>query len=78
MTDYKRALVVGAGPSLKANLEDFQRLGDFDGVVIATDASIQHLLKRDIILCSQCLTSLSAQLGEPARLFLGAKIAFTT
>jgi hypothetical protein len=44
-----RILVVGAGPSLKQNLDDLERLGPFDGTIIATDASIQHLLGRGII-----------------------------
>jgi len=44
-----RVLICGAGPSLRENIEDLVRLGPFDGIVIATDASIQHLLKRDII-----------------------------
>lgn len=43
-----RCLIIGAGPSLKKNLDEFQRLGDFEGTVIATDASIQHLLGRGI------------------------------
>lgn len=49
MESYNRALVVGAGPSLKSNLDDFQRLGDFDGLVIATDAAIQHMLGRGLV-----------------------------
>lgn len=54
-----RILVVGAGPSLKSNLIDFKRLGDFDGTVIATDAAIQHMLRMDIIpTVGSCLEDL--------------------
>lgn len=44
-----RVLVVGAGPSLKENLDDLERLGKFPGITIATDAAIQHLLGRGIV-----------------------------
>ncbi len=44
-----KALIVGAGPSLQSNLDDYKRLGKFPGLVIATDASLKHLLARDII-----------------------------
>jgi len=43
------ALIVGAGPSLIDNLEDFKSLGDFPGIVIATDAALKPLLEMDVI-----------------------------
>jgi len=43
------ALIVGAGPSLVDNLADFKRLGDFPGIVIATDAALKPLFEVDII-----------------------------
>jgi len=56
-----RVLIVGAGPSLKSNIADFKRLGDFDGTVIATDAAIQHLLRADIVpTVGACLEDLAA------------------
>jgi len=44
-----KALIVGAGPSLKENLDDYQRLGKFPGIVIATDAAVAPMLERDMI-----------------------------
>jgi len=44
-----KALIVGAGPSLQKNLDEYKRLGKFPGLVIATDASLHFLLERDII-----------------------------
>ncbi len=43
------ALIVGAGPSLRGNLEDYKALGDFPGIVIATDAALKPMLEMDII-----------------------------
>jgi hypothetical protein len=44
----ERVLIVGAGPSLKENLADLKRLGDFPGIVIATDAALQHMYNAGI------------------------------
>ena len=57
-----KALIVGAGPSLEANLDEYKRLGKFPGLILATDASLHYLLERDII--PDCVATLedSAQL----------------
>ncbi len=44
-----KVLIVGAGPSLIDNLNDLKRLGNFPGIVFATDAAIKPMLEMDII-----------------------------
>jgi len=57
-----KILIVGAGPTLSQNLDDYERLGKFPGTILATDAAVQYLLKRDIVpdACG-CLEDLPAQ-----------------
>ena len=47
----KQALIIGAGPSLQENLEDWKRISDgkFDGLVLCTDGAINKTLRNGII-----------------------------
>jgi len=45
----KKALIIGAGPSIEKNLEDIKRLGKFPGMVICTDGGINKTLTTGLI-----------------------------
>ena len=44
-----KILIIGAGPSLSSNLEEYKRLGGFPGIVICTDGALNKTLKAGII-----------------------------
>ena len=42
MTD---TLIIGGGPSIQENIKDYLRLGEFPGIVICTDNSVERMLE---------------------------------
>ena len=44
-----KALIIGAGPSLQANLDKLKEMDKFDGVVLCTDGAINKVLENGII-----------------------------
>jgi len=45
----KTCMIFGAGPSLEKNLEDYKRIGGFDGIKFVTDGALNKVLAAGII-----------------------------
>ena len=40
-----KALIIGGGPSIQENLKEYERLGEFPGVVLCTDNSVDRFIQ---------------------------------
>jgi len=40
-----KAIIIGGGPSITENIEEMKRLGDFDGVILCTDNSVERMIQ---------------------------------